>query len=102
MATVARAPASPLPRLARADLTVTLTAVSVLALLLVFVVWPVVRVLALSLVGPRGLSLEQYAAFFSTWRLFRILLNSLLVSAVSTLVTVVVALILAYAVTRTT
>jgi iron(III) transport system permease protein len=102
MATVARAPASPLPRLARADLTVTLTAVSVLALLLVFVVWPVVRVLALSLVGPRGLSLEQYAAFFSTWRLFRILLNSLLVSAVSTVVTVVVALILAYAVTRTT
>ena len=102
MATVARAPASPLPRLARADLTVTVTAVSVLALLLVFVVWPVVRVLGLSLVGPRGLSLEQYAAFFSTWRLFRILLNSLLVSAVSTVVTVVVALILAYAVTRTT
>jgi len=102
MATVARAPASPLPRLARADLAVSATAVVLLGLLLVFVVWPVVRVLALSFVGPTGLGLGHYAAFFSTWRLFRILANSLLVSATSTVVTVVIALILAYAVTRTT
>src|SRR5581483_8039597 len=102
MATVARAPAPPLPRLARADLAVTATAVSVLALLVVFVVWPVARVLALSFVTPTGAGLAQYAAFFNTWRLFRILLNSLAVSAVSTVITVGVALILAYAVTRTT
>jgi iron(III) transport system permease protein len=102
MATVARAPAPPLPRLARADLAVGATAMVVLALLLIFVVWPVGRVLALSLTGPDGLGLSQYAAFFSTWRLLRILLNSLLVSAVSTVITVAVALILAYAVTRTT
>jgi iron(III) transport system permease protein len=102
MATVARAPAPPLPRLARADLAVGVTAVVVFTLLLVFVVWPVVRVLALSFTGPAGLGVSQYAAFFSTWRLFRILVNSLLVSAVSTVITVAVALILAYAVTRTT
>lgn len=102
MATVARAPARPLARLARAELTVAATAIGVLLLLLAFVVWPVVRVLSLSLTTPAGLGLDQYAAFFSTWRLFRILVNSLVVSAVSTLVTVAVALILAFAVTRTT
>jgi iron(III) transport system permease protein len=102
MATVARAPAPSFSRLARADLAVGVTAAVVLALLLVFVVWPVVRVLALSLVGPAGAGLGQYAAFFSTGRLLGILLNSLVVSAVSTAITVAVALILAYAVTRTT
>ena len=74
----------------------------VLLVLLTFVLWPVVKVLSLSLTGPAGLTLANYAAFFSTWRLFRILVNSLLVSAVSTVVTVTVALVLAYAVTRTT
>jgi iron(III) transport system permease protein len=102
MATVARAPARPLARLARAELAVGATAGVVLVLLLTFVVWPVVRVLSLSLVTSAGVGLAHYAAFFSTWRLFRILLNSLLVSAVSTALTVAVALILAYAVTRTT
>jgi iron(III) transport system permease protein len=74
----------------------------VLLVLLTFVLWPVVKVLGLSLIGPAGLTLANYAAFFGTWRLFRILVNSLLVSAVSTVVTVTVALVLAYAVTRTT
>jgi iron(III) transport system permease protein len=74
----------------------------VLVLLIAFVVWPVVRVLALSLAGQTGVTLTHYAAFFSTWRLFRILANSLVVSAVSTVLTVVVALVLAYSVTRTT
>ena len=102
MATVARAPARPLARLARAELAVGATAAVVLVLLLTFVVWPVARVLSLSLVTSAGVGLAHYAAFFSTWRLFRILVNSLLVSAVSTVLTVAVALILAYAVTRTT
>src|SRR5919201_6758195 len=100
MATVARAPAPPLSRLARVDPVLGVTAAAVLALLLVFVVWPVVRVLAMSVTGPLGL--QQYAAFFSSWRLSRILVNSLTVSALSTVLTVVAALVLAYAVTRTT
>jgi iron(III) transport system permease protein len=102
MATLARAPARPLARLARAELVVGTTAGIVLLLLLTFVVWPVLRVLSLSVVTATGVGIAHYAAFFSTWRLFRILLNSLLVSAVSTVLTVAIALILAYAVTRTT
>ena len=102
MATVARAAARPLARLARAELAVGVTAGVVLVLLLTFVVWPVVRVLSLSLETSTGVGLAHYAAFFSTWRLLRILVNSLLVSAVSTVLTVAVALVLAYAVTRTT
>src|SRR5919201_4497403 len=100
MATVARAPAPPLTRLARVDPVLGVIAAAVLALLLVFVVWPVVRVLGMSFAGPLGLA--QYAAFFSSWRLARILVNSLVVSAASTIVTVAMALVLAYAVTRTT
>ena len=84
------------------DATTLALAGGVLLVLLTFVLWPVVKVLGLSLTGPAGLTLANYAAFFSTWRLFRILVNSLLVSAVSTVVTVTVALVLAYAVTRTT
>jgi iron(III) transport system permease protein len=100
MATVARAPAAPLSRLARVDPLVGVTAAGVLGLLLVFVVWPALRVLAMSATGPLGVA--QYAAFFNSWRLARILVNSLLVSAVSTVITVAIALVLAYAVTRTT
>jgi iron(III) transport system permease protein len=100
MATVARAPAAPLSRLARVDPLVGVAAAGVLGLLLVFVVWPVLRVLAMSVTGPLGVA--QYAAFFNSWRLARILVNSLFVSAVSTIVTMAIALVLAYAVTRTT
>src|SRR5438552_17956517 len=76
-------------------------AVAILLLLLAFVVWPVLRVLATSLAGPEGLTLAHYAEFFSSWRLVRILVQSLLVAVVSTVITVAVALVLAYAVTRT-
>jgi iron(III) transport system permease protein len=85
-----------------ADATTLAVAGGVLLGLVTFVLWPVVKVLGLSVVGPGGVTLANYAAFFGTWRLFRILLNSLLVSAVSTALTVTVALVLAYAVTRTT
>src|SRR5207247_290733 len=64
----------------RHDVTTVAVAGAVLLALLIFVVWPVVKVLGLSLTGPAGLTLANYAAFFSTWRLFRILVNSLLVS----------------------
>ena len=94
--------AAALPRLAQADLVVTGAAAAIFVLLVTFVVWPVLRVLALSLSGPGGVTFANFQAFFATWRLFKILLNSLAVSAVSTVITVLVALVLAYAVTRTT
>ncbi|MGH7390960.1 MAG: ABC transporter permease [Candidatus Rokuibacteriota bacterium] len=77
-------------------------AAGVLLLLSVFVVWPVVRVLWMSLESPAGPTLAHYRDFFSTWRLVRILVNSLAVSLVSTAITVALALVLACAVTRTT
>src|SRR5712692_2956966 len=86
----------------RTDATVAATAALILLLLVVFVVWPVVRVLGMSLLSPAGFTLAHYAEFFGSWRLFRILANSLVVSAVSTVITVTLALVLAYAVTRTT
>lgn len=96
-----RAVALPLAA-ARGERVVAAVAVAVLALLLTFVLWPVLRVAWLSVSGPDGLTLAHYREFFSTWRLLRILVNSLAVAAVSTLVTVALALVLAYAVTRTT
>ena len=85
----------------RTDPGVAALAAAAFLLLGVFVVWPVARVLATSLTGPAGPTLAHYAEFFSTWRLFRILLQSLLVAAVSTVLTVLAALVLAWAVTRT-
>lgn len=93
--------APPLARLRHADLAVTLTGGAVLLLLLTFVVWPVARVLAMSLTGPAGVTIANFQEFFGTWRLLRILLQSLAVAAVSTVITVTLALALAYAVTRT-
>jgi iron(III) transport system permease protein len=84
------------------DLAVAAAAVAVLLLLGTFVLWPVLKVLWLSVAGPDGVTLANYRAFFGSWRLARIVVNSLLVSAVSTTLTVMLALVLAYAVTRTT
>ncbi|MGH7324134.1 MAG: ABC transporter permease [Candidatus Rokuibacteriota bacterium] len=98
---VTRAVAGP-ARLVQGEAVVAGVGALVLLLLLVFVVWPVLRVLWMSVTGPAGLTLAHFSEFFSTWRLFRILLNSLAVAAVSTALTVLVALVLAYAVTRTT
>jgi iron(III) transport system permease protein len=89
-------------RLVHADVAVAASGGVVLVLLATFVLWPVARVLWLSVEGPAGLTPANYQAFFSSWRLARILVNSLVVSAVSTAFTVVIALVLAYAVTRTT
>jgi len=91
------------PRAGRgADVTIAASAAAVALLLAVFVVWPVLRVLGMSLTSPAGLTLAHYAEFFGSWRLFRILVNSLVVSIVSTVITVGLALVLAHAVTRTT
>jgi iron(III) transport system permease protein len=98
---LARPIAPPTASWRHADLAVTATGLVLLVLLLIFVAWPIVRVAALSVSGPDGLTLSAYAEFFGTWRLARILLQSLLVALVSTIITVAVALVLAYAVTRT-
>ncbi|HXG05420.1 MAG TPA: ABC transporter permease subunit [Candidatus Binatia bacterium] len=105
---MARSRAEPLPRaplalgrLATGDAVVTAAGALVLLLLFTFVMWPIVRVLALSLAGPSGVTLAHYVEFFGSWRLARILVQSLAVSLVSTGLTVLVALVLAYAVTRT-
>ncbi|HUF90791.1 MAG TPA: ABC transporter permease subunit [Candidatus Limnocylindria bacterium] len=95
---VARAPS----RLASGDAAVAATGAAILLLLLAFVAWPVLRVLALSLSDAGGVTLAHYRSFFGTSRLLGILSNSLLVSLTSTVTTVAVALVLAYAVTRTT
>jgi iron(III) transport system permease protein len=89
-------------RIRQSELALAATAAAVVLLLAIFVLWPVAKVLLISLSGPGGLTLAHYAEFFGSWRLLRILLQSLLVSAVSTVITVAVALVLAYAVTRTT
>lgn len=88
--------------LGQGEVAVAIGAGVVTLLLLTFVVWPVVKVLWMSVAGPAGLTLAYYREFFSTWRLLRILVNSLTVAAVSTALTVAVAMVLAYAVTRTT
>jgi iron(III) transport system permease protein len=95
------ADAVPVARVRAPDVGLALTTFAVGALLCVFILWPVVRVLAMSVSGPDGVTLASFREFFGTWRLFRILLQSLLVAATSTVITVLVGLVLAYAVTRT-
>ncbi len=89
-------------RLGQTDVATAAVATGVVLLLLAFVVWPVARVLWMSVESPAGPTLAHYREFFGTWRLLRVLLNSLAVSLVSTGITVGLALVLAYTVTRTT
>ncbi len=84
------------------DLTVSLVTAGCLALLALLVLYPVLLILGRSLATEGRLSLEGYREFFGNWRLFRTLLQSFLVSGLSTLIAVAVGFVLAYAVTRTT
>jgi iron(III) transport system permease protein len=97
-----RAAVAPRAWLGQGETAVAIGAGVVTLLLLTFIVWPVLKVLWMSVAGPTGLTLANFREFFSTWRLLRILVNSLTVAAVSTVLTVAVAMVLAYAVTRTT
>jgi iron(III) transport system permease protein len=97
----ARAFDASVARLRHGEVGTAVTAVGVLGMLAVFVVWPVVRVLSTSVAGADGLTLAYVHEFFGTWRLLRILVQSLVVAATSTAITVALALVLAYAVTRT-
>lgn len=90
------------PRRELAGAAMATAAVLVTLLLGVFIVWPVLRILALAVGVPGAPSLAGLRDFFSSARLLRILGHSVLVAAVSTAITVATALVLAYAVTRTT
>lgn len=74
----------------------------VLLLLGTFVLLPIVELVKRSLLGPEGLTLANYARYFSNPRISRTALHSLYVSALSTVVTVSLAFLFAYALTRTT
>jgi iron(III) transport system permease protein len=100
--THARATVTPRAWLGQGEAAVAVAAGVVALLLVTFIVWPVVKVLWMSVSGPAGLTLANFREFFITWRLLRILVNSLTVAVVSTVLTVAVAMVLAYAVTRTT
>jgi iron(III) transport system permease protein len=92
----------PLARAGHGEAAGAGAAAAVLLLAATFVVWPVARVLWLSVSGPDGVTLARYRDFFVTERLVRSLVNTLAVSAVSTALTVTLALVLAWAATRTT
>ncbi|MEK7853750.1 MAG: ABC transporter permease subunit [candidate division NC10 bacterium] len=75
---------------------------AVFLLLLTFVFYPILQVIHRSVVGPEGLSLSNYVLYFSNPRISRTSLHSLFVSSLSTVVTVSIAFVFAYALTRTT
>ena len=74
----------------------------VFLLLLTFVFYPILQVIHRSVAGPEGLSLANYVLYFSNPRISRTVLHSLFVSSLSTVVTVSIAFVFAYALTRTT
>jgi iron(III) transport system permease protein len=76
--------------------------VLLLLLLATFVFFPIVEVIKQSVLGPEGFTLANYALYFSNPRISRTVLHSLFVSGLSTVITVSLAFLFAYALTRTT
>jgi iron(III) transport system permease protein len=79
--------------------------VLVAAWLFIFMVWPLYRALARSLYNKAGdefIGLANYAAYFSSAASSVSLVHSLNISIISMVITVVLAFIYAYALTRTT
>jgi iron(III) transport system permease protein len=91
--TLASSRAGALPRVGQRDRAAVVTAAVVVGLLAVFGVWPLVRVLGESLRASHVLTLARDG--------LTILGQTVAVCAVSTTITVLLALVLAYAVTRT-
>ncbi|MBI4198944.1 MAG: iron ABC transporter permease [Chloroflexi bacterium] len=75
-------------------------ALVMISALLVFLVYPVVLVLYKSFEGDSGLTLRNYARFFSTPYYYRSLTNSLILATTTTLLTVAIGFGFAYMVTR--
>lgn len=83
-------------------LAVVLTTLLLLGLLVAFVAWPLVRILQASLTAHDGaLTLGHYGAFFTTSATLRLLVQSLALAVTTSVITVGLAAVLAYAVTRT-
>ena len=79
-----------------------LLVVTVIAVpLLVFVLYPLVHILGRSFQTPEGLGLANYVAVLGTERFLRLVYNSFAVTLTTTVITVVLAFIFAYAVQRT-
>jgi iron(III) transport system permease protein len=73
-----------------------------LAILIFFLLYPVVDICRLSFLKEGKLTLENYVTYFSSPRIFRSFTNSLYVSLLTMIITTVTAFFFAYGLTRTT
>lgn len=73
-----------------------------LALLLFFLLYPVVDICRLSFLKEGNFTFENYVAYFSNPRIFRSFTNSLYVSILTMIITTLSAFFFAYGLTRTT
>jgi iron(III) transport system permease protein len=78
---------------------VDLTGIVLFVLLGVFLVWPIVTVLAMSLWGPDGATLQFYRRFFTAYY-YRSFLNTLLLGVLTTAVCITAGFCIAYLTTR--
>ncbi|MBI2459942.1 MAG: ABC transporter permease subunit [Candidatus Rokubacteria bacterium] len=74
----------------------------VFLLLVVFILFPILQVIQRSVAGPEGVTLANYARYFTHPRIASTAWRSLWVSGLSTVLTVSLAFVFAYALTRTT
>jgi len=85
------------------DQVTTYIIVSVFAIFFImFLVFPLVQILKTSFISQGSLTLRNYLEYFGSSRIRGSLWNSLYVAGVTTIVTTLLAFIVAYAITRTT
>ncbi|MDR7419224.1 MAG: iron ABC transporter permease [Armatimonadota bacterium] len=84
-----------------ADPLVLAAALAIQILLLIFIVWPLVRVAYVSLVRGGELTLAAYAAQLGSWYVQRAVWNSLLVGVLTAAASVIVGFAYAYTLVRT-
>ncbi|MEW6335223.1 MAG: iron ABC transporter permease [Thermodesulfobacteriota bacterium] len=75
-------------------------AAALFLLLAIFLLFPILAVLAKSLWGPDGFTLKYYHAFFSKKYYFQSLYNTLLLGVINTVVCLIIGFCLAYMTTR--
>ena len=83
-------------------LAVMAPALPVIALLALFVLFPLTQILSRSFSTPEGFGLGNYAAMLGSQRFLRITMNSFEVTLVSAALAIVLAYAFAYAVQRST
>ncbi|MDR2865069.1 MAG: iron ABC transporter permease [Spirochaetaceae bacterium] len=77
----------------------TLVSVGAFVLYLVFMLYPLITLLAKSVVGPEGISFAAFEKFFSSKYYYGVILNSLAVTVCVTFLTIIIAVPLAYILT---